>query len=263
MGPYPLILLVHEHLIDRDQYRSTADHLASWGYVVVLADFADAPLALPHRQSAADLLLNLKWAQDRGGSALQIDPRLTGAIGHGTGAKLLLMAQAEDASLVSIAALDLLDGEPVAGTADPSLYPSLVPGTVAAVTSPLLLIGQQRDRICTTLGCTPCTPSSRNYQRVFPQLRTAAIEVTFHDGFHYSWLDQPACGLLCATCQGGTADSATLRQLSQALLVAFFELTLRGTKRAGEQIWGAGMPPLGPAGRVSVQRNLRARCQLR
>lgn len=227
---HPLVLLAPDSQQDPRQYQSYAEHLASHGLAALIVDYPDDPFTADHRELALDLRAVLDWADKAAGDLVgpyrgRFDSARSAALGHGVGAAIALLASFDDPRLLAVVALDPVDGNPFSSTFDPR-YPSLVPQRAAELTTPLLLLGETTNSVCSGEGCRPCVPLGDNYQRFFDAAAGPALEVTFTGANHNMWLDEPACGFLCDACGGGTADAARVRQLSRRYLAAFLRWQL-------------------------------------
>jgi dienelactone hydrolase len=123
-SPRPLVIVSPGFQLARTQYTSYAEHLATWGFVVILTDYASSFFPA-HADLAADVPKVIDWALAQ--SALAVDPTRIALAGHSLGGKISVFAATSDARVKAVVAWDPVD------TQSPSVAPELMGGMTAAV----------------------------------------------------------------------------------------------------------------------------------
>ena len=227
-GPFPALVVSPGFQLPRSQYQSMCDHLATWGYIVLLQDYArQGGVFMPpnHQTLAEDVGRLLDWAlSDQSGIAERIDEARIAVAGHSLGGKVSILSAILDARVRTVIGWDPVDANPPINNGSPSVTPELMDG----LTVPLAVLGELLD----SQGMfQSCAPAADNYQQYFENACAApeALEVTVEDADHMDWIDdRNTCGFVCNACQNGTADDANTRLLTRRVTTAFLEVHLRG-----------------------------------
>ncbi|MFO8034303.1 MAG: hypothetical protein R6U88_03955 [Candidatus Bipolaricaulota bacterium] len=252
-GAAPLVVFSHGFLLEGSDYQSYGLHLASNGLAVALPTYRMTLLDADHGRLAVQLQLvvdHLAREADGGSLSGLVDASRLGLAGHSLGGKLSFMVATQSASPVAVAGIDPVDGGGPGG-GDDDRFPAVVPGRMAELRVPILLIGAE-------LGGEvrfgqACAPEDRNYQRFFEAASGNAIEITQLDAGHMQYLDDPGCGFACLVCVQGSAPSEEIRLSAHAYLTAFFVGHLEG--RAEALTWlEHKLAEDGEAGRIVVRR---------
>jgi dienelactone hydrolase len=207
----PAVIFLPGRFAPDDQYESYGRLLASHGFVVVIRarygpDYPDEPLV-------QDALWLTNWLS----AQRYVDARHIGVAGHSMGGRVAITAAVVDARLRSVVAID------------PGGHASIpvIGYDVPHLRVPLLLIGAE----VAWRGDPICSPRETNYEHYFAHSRPGTLELTLRNADHVQLMDDPDA-LGQSICRVGSADSTTVRVLSRAATVQFFEETLAGKARA-------------------------------
>ena len=226
----PLVVFSHGFLLDGSQYASYAEHLASWGYAVILPDYPGGVVPRTHVRLKEDLALIVGWARSAalevdGPFAGRADTTRVGLAGHSMGGKISLLLASEDPRPLAVFGIDPVDSDPPI-VLEPEGYPSVTPERMPQIAVPLGLLGETENARA-DLG-QACAPEEDNFHQYYAHATSPAIEIEVLGASHMSFLDDPGCGLVCDACPDGTDDPATTRRLTRRYLTAFFQVFLRG-----------------------------------
>jgi dienelactone hydrolase len=220
-GRFPAIVLSPGFMMDRSQYRSMCNHLASWGYVVVLQSYSQSGFSIDHRKVAADVGDIIDWMLGaQSGLAAVVDPDRLAVAGHSLGGKVSVLAAVLEPRIKAVVGWDPVDAR----------SPSVTPELMSQLRVPLLVVGETLD---SRGGFQPCAPGEQNYQRYFESACSSprAIEVTVADADHMDWLDdRGSCGFTCMFCSNGSRRDAETREITRRAMTAFLESVLRGSE---------------------------------
>lgn len=255
-GAHPVIVFTHGYQLGPANYRSLAEHLASWGYVVVMPQLPGG--LTTHKTLKEHVIAVLDWVEAQCsapdgvlfGSA---DPALLGVSGHSMGGKISLLVASEDARPKAAFLLDPVDAAGMPVVLNPADYPSVTPELMPYVTIPLGLAGETTDAACSGFLCQACAPAEDSFQQYYLHAQSPALEITIHGAGHMSFLDDPDCGLLCSVCNEASDDPATTRRLTRRYMTAFYNVWLKGDDAYREYLTGAAMEADVAAGLVSWQ----------
>jgi predicted dienelactone hydrolase len=251
-GPFPLVLLSPGFQLSRTQYAWMCEHLASWGFLTVSADYPagggifDPPA---HRDLAEGVNANLDWAlSGASGLAARIDAQHIAAAGHSLGGKVSVLAAVLDDRIDAVVGFDPVDAQPPGGGGTDS--PSVTPEMMDDLTVPLAVIGETLDG---SGGFMPCAPAADNFHQYYLHACASphALEATVAGADHMDWVGDPAsCGFACSACQDGTAMDGHTRLLTRRLTVAFLDRHLRASATLQPYL----TPPALGSGVTVVQR---------
>lgn len=208
-GPRPLVVVSAGFQMDRTQYTSYARHLATWGFVVVLADYADRGFFPDHEALAADISAVIDWALAQ---PLAIDPQKVALAGHSLGGKLSVLAASKDTRVGAIVAWDPVD------SSNPSVAPEKLVGMAAAIA----VVGETTNA---SGGGMPCAPAAENFEQFYAAAASPAIAITVIGADHMDWVDDPSCGF-CGFCTAGSAAPELSRTVTRRLDVAWLRRQL-------------------------------------
>ncbi len=234
-GPWPMVVASPGFMIERSQYRSMCEHLASWGYVAIVQTLPGNIFSpVNHRVLAERTLALIDWALGSdSGLAARIDAAAIATAGHSLGGKVSILAAILDSRIGAVVGWDPVDAKPPLNNGSPSVSPELMEG----LTVPLAVLGETLDG---RGGFMPCAPLAENYQQYFQTACAApsAVEVTIADADHMDWVDDRATCDACGLCSMGTVDDAATRRITRRVTVAFLETHLRGNT-AMQRFFGA------------------------
>ncbi|MBA3539017.1 MAG: hypothetical protein H0T79_05270 [Deltaproteobacteria bacterium] len=234
-APRPLVVISPGFQMPRTQYVSYAQHLASWGMTVVLADYADTSFFPDHQGLADDVRGVITWALAQPG--LGADATKIATAGHSLGGKISTLAAADDTRIVAVIGWDPVD----------STSPSVAPEKLTAMTAAVAVIGETTNA---GGGGMPCAPNAENFARFYAAAPSPALAMTITGADHMDWVDDPSCGF-CGFCAAGAASPDLARMATRRLDVAWLRLQLEHDTTM--EAWLTAPPELA-AGTATVQR---------
>ena len=219
----------------RAQYATYAHHLATWGFVVILTDYADSSFFADHQMMANDIGAVIDYALAPAFSPA-IDPGKIALAGHSLGGDISVLAATGDARVKAVVGWDPVDAS----------SPSVVPEKMASLTAALAVIGETTDA---SGGFMPCAPSADNYAQFYMAAPAPAYAMTIDGADHMDWVDDGSCAL-CTFCTAGTASPDRAHTATRRLDVAWLRAQLFGD--ATMQPWLLA-PPEVAAGDATVE----------
>ena len=231
-GPYPIVAFHHGFQLGPADYASYGQHLASWGYVVIMPQMPGSILSpTTHVTLRGYLQEILDWAQEGGnieGGPLdgRADPESIALAGHSLGGKISFLTASADARVDAVFGIDPVDTAGGPGAQPSPQNPSVAPELMPLVVAPVGIVGETVNATGGFGGA--CAPEAENFAQYFAAAVTPAVSIEFLTANHMSFLDNVNCGLACTACPAGTDDPATTRTMTHGYLVAFFEMQLRG-----------------------------------
>jgi len=248
-APYPAVVISHGFEVPASFYQSTAEHLASWCYLSVLCDYQTNTIPPATNDLVADdLVAVVDWLKSEGHPDLngQVDAERVALVGHSLGGKVSLLASLDHPGLVgAVVGLDPVD----------SPLPYLLPDRIGEMQAPLLLLGETFSGEH-GIGVQYCAPLELNYHQFYLHAPAGlpALEVTFSQAQHMSWVDDLVCGMACLACvDNPEADHAEVRRLSRRYLTAWLERFLRQRSGVTSYLWGDKMDADVASGAVSYE----------
>ncbi len=208
-GPRALVVVSPGFQLDRAQYTSYAEHLASWGFVVILTTYAESGFGIDHERIAADVPKVVDWAL--ADTALAIDAQKIALAGHSLGGKISVRAASLDARVKAVVGWD-----PVDSTNGGSVAPERVTG----LTAKLAIVGETTNATCTGFLCQACAPAAENFATFYTPAPAPALQITVTGADHMDWVDDPTC-FVCGLCDPGTASPDVTRTITRRLNVAW------------------------------------------
>lgn len=234
-GPRALVIVSPGFQMARTQYTSYATHLASWGFVVILTDYAESGFFVDHPRLAADVPAVITWALAQ--SALEIDPQRIAAAGHSLGGKVSVFAASLEPRIKAVVAWDPVD----------SSNPSVVPEKMTSLTAAIAVVGETTNGAG---GGMPCAPTAENFEQFYAAAPSPALSVTVVGADHMDWVDDPSC-TLCGFCTAGSAPNERARTITRRVDVAWLRRQLFADTTM--DIW-LDAPPELAAGTAAVAR---------
>jgi len=215
-APYPAISFGHGFLQPPERYRSTLEHLATWGYFVIATESA-LDFFPDHQAYSEDMRHCLTYLEQQSASSSswlfrQVATERFGISGHSMGGGASILAAAADTRIKAVANLAAAETNPSAIRAS------------ANVVVPHSLISGSEDRI---------VPLRENGLRMYNAGFAPKLLPVIQGGWHCGFQDTSVFG-----CDSGSLPRATQLQLTRRLLTAFFELYLRGNLAAWDWVWG-------------------------
>ena len=120
-GSLPLVIVSPGFQLDRDFYRSYAEHLASWGFIVATQSYSGrvSGNCSSHASIAEDTLALVEVLTNDTFLNLDINPEAVGLVGHSLGGKISILSAVLDSSIAAVVGLDPVDAN------TPSVTPGL------------------------------------------------------------------------------------------------------------------------------------------
>jgi predicted dienelactone hydrolase len=240
----PVVVFHHGFQLDPSQYASYGEHLAGWGYVVVMPKMPGGLIGGPTHRDLADYLeAILDWIEANGATAggpLQgkADATRIALAGHSMGGKVSMLVASEDARPKAVFGVDPVDaaGSPLA--TDPTQYPSVTPELMGSIHVPFVALGETTNATCSGIMCQACAPEADNFHQYFTNASSPALEIEVKGANHMSFLDDPNCGMTCSVCPTGTDNTAVTRYLTRRAMTAFFNVQLFGIAAYSDYLTG-------------------------
>ncbi len=224
-GPLPLVVISPGFQMARTQYASYAEHLASWGFVAVLCDYADQGFFADHQALADDVSSVIDWAL----ANRTIDSAKIATAGHSLGGDISTLAAADDNRIAAVVGWDPVDAS----------NPSVVPEKMSTFHGKLAVVGETTD---SSGGGMPCAPAGDNFQAFYAAAPSPAYQLTLAGADHMDWVDDPSCAF-CSLCTPGTADASLARTTTRRLNVAWLRRQFLGDTAMDS--WLAAPPEAG------------------
>ena len=261
-GPFPVVVFHHGFQLGTELYASYGDHLASWGYLVVMPEMPGGLIGGPNHVDLKEYLITvLDWLEGEAGATEgplvgKIDLERIGLAGHSLGGKISLFVATEDDRPLAVFAIDPVDAAGGPLPVAPEDFPSVTPELMDLITVPTVYLGETTNGTCTGLMCQACAPEGDNFHQYYTHAAGPALEIEVVGANHMSFLDNPNCGLTCSVCPAGTDDPASTRQLTQRYMTAFFNVFLRGEASYNLYLTGSAMDAdVADGSVVSVSKN--------
>jgi dienelactone hydrolase len=218
-GPYPVVAFGHGFVTPVAQYASTASHIATWGFIVVLPE-TQGSLLPSHSAFADDLVSALDWFAAQGAAGGSpwtgaVAGERRGVMGHSMGGGCALLAADRDPSIRCVVPMAAAETNPSSTNA------------CLGVNSATRIINGSQDTIV--------SPSTNG--PMYANLRGPSQLVTITGGFHCGFIDSPI--LFC--------DSGSLSRAAQLAIVRretteFLRLYLAGDGTRWDAVWGTPVP---------------------
>jgi dienelactone hydrolase len=201
---------------DPERYRSTLEHLATWGYVVMATE-SSLGLFPGHAAYAEELSLCLTYldtANADAGSPLfgQVDALHHGMSGHSMGGGASMLATAADPRVRALATLAANETNPSAVSA------------MASVSVPVCLLTGDSDGI---------TNWQQNSLAMYDNTLAPRQLPLILGGYHCGFLDSSIL-----FCDSGSISRAEQLAITRRTVTAFFQLYLKGDQEAWTLVWG-------------------------
>lgn len=208
MGGGALVIMSPGFQMARTQYTSYAKHLASWGFTVVLTDYADSGFSIDHNKCAADIKNVIDWGIAQPG----VDATKVAVVGHSLGGKLSTYAATLDARIKAVVGWDPVD----------SNNPSVVPEKMTSIQAAIAVVGETTNA---SGGGMPCAPMAENFEKFYAAAPSPAYSLTVAGADHMDWVDDPSC-FVCGFCTAGSASPELARTVTRRLNVAWLRRIL-------------------------------------
>ena len=227
-GPYPIIAFGHGFVTPIANYASTAAHLASWGFIVMLPQ-TQGSLFPSHAAFAADFVSALDWMGAQGGVAGSawagaVDASRRGAMGHSMGGGAALLAADADPSIRAVVPMAAAETNPSSTAA------------CSGIDVATRIINGSQDTIV--------APSTNG--PMYANLRGPSQLVTITGGSHCGFIDSAI-----AFCDSGSITRAAQLAIVRREVTEFMLLYLRGDASRWDAVWGV---PAAAEGVVQLAR---------
>jgi dienelactone hydrolase len=232
--PRPLVIVSPGFQMMRTQYVSYASHLATWGFVAVLTDYAESGFFVDHAKLAADVPAVIDWALAQ--STLAIDATRIATVGHSLGGKISVFAATLDPRIKAVVGWDPVD----------SNNPSVAPEKMTSLAAAVAVVGETTNG---SGGGMPCAPAADNFASFYAAAKSPALAMTVVGADHMDWVDDSSCSL-CGFCSPGTADPALVAKVTRRLDVAWLRRHLLAD--TAMDAWLTA-PPEATTGGVTIQ----------
>ncbi len=254
-GAHPVLIFHDGFNLSGELYHSYGEHLASWGFVAVIADMPATMLEQRTHIGLSDRMIEvMDWvellgADPNGPLAGRADSTRMALAGHSLGGKIAILTATRDPRPIAIYTLDAVDSLPPFSFANPADNPSVTPELMDQVSVPLVLVGETTN----SEGFTPCAPAAENFEQYFNAATGPTLMIEVLGASHMSFLDNPNCGLTCSACPAGTDDPAETLTLARGLMVAFLKGELEEDTSFDTYLVGDAMQQKIAAGIVTMQ----------
>jgi len=208
-GATALVVISPGFQMARTQYASYAHHLATWGFVVVLTDYADQGFFADHQLMANDVTAVITYAL---ANQPGIDPAKIALAGHSLGGDISVLAASGDPRVKAVVGWDPVDAS----------SPSVVPEHMSGFTAALAVLGETTD---SSGGFMPCAPTADNYEQFYMTAPAPAYAMTIDGADHMDWVDDGSCSF-CNVCTAGTAPPERAHTATRRLNVAWLRSQL-------------------------------------
>jgi predicted dienelactone hydrolase len=232
--PHPLVVMSPGFQMARAQYTSYARHLATWGFVVVLTDYAESGFSIDHNRLANDVPKVIDWALAE--VSLQIDATRIATAGHSLGGKISMYAASLDSRIKAVVGWDPVD----------SNSPSVAPEKMANMSAAVAVVGETTNG---SGGFMPCAPMAENFQQFYAGAKSPALSLTVVGADHMDWVDDPSCSV-CGFCTAGSASPDLARKVTRRLDVAWLRRHLMADTAMDPWLMS---PPEAGSGGVTIQ----------
>lgn len=216
-APYPALTFGHGFSVHPDKYRSTFEHLASHGYLVVAPESYTSPWFPDHQAFADDMRYSLDYLEARNadpGSWLyaQVDTAHLGMAGHSMGGGSSVLAAAVDPRVKALVLLAAADTDPSAIAQMPNIG------------APVRLLSGDEDGI---------VDWETNTQAMYDAGRPPRQRQLLQGGWHCGFMDSNIL-----FCDSGSLPRAEQLEITRRELVTFFDLNLKPSAGSWREVWG-------------------------
>lgn len=226
-GQLSVIVIAHGFKVPPSQYYSYAIKLASFGYIAIIVNYKTSFLGNNNLVQAKDLSSALDWITHKSELKHRVNFTNHGIMGHSLGGKLALLAATIDDRFRAIFCLDPVDGMGI-----------LVRNELYKLKHiPTGFIGELVD---SQGAFKSCAPASVNYETFYDAAYSPTFKVSIHGANHFSFLDDAdRLRILRRVCKKATVSSKSVRDISQTIMVSFFQRHLRNQFKYDKFIAGS------------------------
>ena len=212
-GLLPVIIIAHGFKVPPSQYYSYAIKLASFGYIAIIIHYKTSFLGNDNLAQAKDLSSALDWIthSDRPELKNRVQSTNHGIMGHSLGGKLALLTATIDKRFRAVFCLDPVDGMGIVVKNELHKLKNI----------PTAFLGELIDSQGTVQACAP---ANVNYETFYEAASSPTFKITIHGANHFSFLDDvDRLKILRRVCKSATVSAQSVRELSQTVMVAFFQ----------------------------------------
>ena len=246
----PVVILHHGFLLSASDYVSYAEHLSSWGFVVVMPDILTSIFGGPtHTELKGIMMALIDWIESSEGNEdhplwEKVDFASIAVGGHSLGGKVAMLTATEDSRIRAVMGIDPVDAQGGPFPRPEVDYPSVTPELMDLISVPVIVVGETTNASCEGAFCQACAPGDNNFQQYYLYAAGPAVEIEVLGANHMSFLDDTDCGTACSACPLGTDDPLITRRLTQGYLTAFLKVVLEGSESYRAFFFG-NIAPLG------------------
>ncbi len=216
-APYPAVTFGHGFTVPPQFYRSTLEHLASHGYLVIVPESYMTFLFPSHQGFAEDLRYSLDFLEAENENPAswlygQVDTAHFGMAGHSMGGGSSVLAAAADSrvrALITLAAAETI--------------PSAI-AQMPDISAPVRLMTGDQDEI---------VDWQTNTQAMYTAGRPPRQLLLIRGGCHCGFLDSNFL-----FCDSGSLPRAEQLEITRREMVAFFDLYLKEDSSHWREVWG-------------------------
>lgn len=237
----PLVLLKHGFMLSSANYATTAERVASHGFVVVAVDTGGGGFSGPTNVEERDATIAaLDWSIADAPFAAAVDAERVAVLGHSRGGKVAVMVAAADARIDAALLMDPVNGCGPGTPYSPDCPDVTSPAIAGAISVAVGVMGETNNA---SDGFMPCAPQDQNYATIFDALTMSswAVEWTFTGADHMDFTDDGG-GFAGSFCPDGPGDDDAIRSEVRAMAVAFVRRHLLGDAAADAWLVGDFVP---------------------
>ena len=216
-APYPAVTFGHGFMVPPKFYRSTLEHLASHGYLVVVPESYMTFLFPSHQGFGEDFRYSLDFLESENANPAswlfgQVDTAHFGMAGHSMGGGSSILAAAADSrvrALITLAAAETI--------------PSAI-AQMPNISAPVRLITGDQDGIVNW---------QNNTQAMYNAGRPPRQLLLILGGCHCGFLDSNI-----PFCDSGSLPRSEQLEITRREMVTFFDLYLKPDSGLWQEVWG-------------------------
>jgi dienelactone hydrolase len=216
-APYPAVTFGHGFTVTPNFYRSTLEHLASHGYLVMAPASYTTFLFPSHQGFAEDFRYSLDFLESENANPAswlfgQVDTAHFGMTGHSMGGGSSILAAAADSRVRALITLAAAETTPSAIAQMPK------------ISAPVRLITGDQDDI---------VDWQTNTQAMYTAGRPPRQLLLIQGGCHCGFLDSNI-----PFCDSGSLPRAEQLEIARREMVTFFDLYLKSDSGPWREVWG-------------------------
>jgi dienelactone hydrolase len=216
-APYPAVTFGHGFTVPPNSYRSTLEHLASHGYLVIAPASYMTFLFPSHQGFAEDFRYSLDFLESENANPAswlfgQVDTAHFGMAGHSMGGGSSILAAAADSRVRALITLAAAETKPSAIAQMPN------------ISAPVRLISGDQDDI---------VDWQTNTQAMYTVARPPRQLLLIQGGCHCGFLDRNI-----PFCDSGSLSRAEQLEIARREMVTFFDLYLKPDSDPWREVWG-------------------------